>query len=226
MKPIALLVWFAVSTPAATIPAGETTAVLHSGDSLAFEILTSNFGYNAARFGLPRNPTDVSFTFITAPVDSQVPFSAWLQSPDGTTAVPFSGLLYFSSAWFAGSQYIGFVSTISGYLHLSQADSAGIFGSGSATLLLVDDGPEITLGLPPNSLYRDLTVTLTGGPLGVGAMSQAVRFQVAVPEPGCFLLLTLTYLSAIFAWASVRRRQLAHAAIAIFLPYLRITSGL
>ena len=44
------------------------SAVVGSGDALAFEIGTWNFGVNAARFGLAQYPAAISFTFITASI--------------------------------------------------------------------------------------------------------------------------------------------------------------
>jgi len=182
--PVLLL---AMSLPAATISDTDTTADLHSGDALTFQVLTWNFGFNAARFGLPHYPTDISFSFVTAPADGDVPFSAWIQAPDGSTALPFAGALFFAPGLLSSTQYSGEVSTLSGYLHLTSVQSNAIFSTGSAILLLVDDGSDITLGLPPNTLHNDLRVSLSGGPLSVGALSAAVNLQIGVPEPSMWV---------------------------------------
>jgi hypothetical protein len=220
MRLIVPFVWFVVSLPAATIAGTDTSAILHTGDSLAFQILTWNFGYNAARFHLPRNPTDISFTFISAPVDSDVPFSAWLESPDGTTNLPFAGPLHFTQGWFSSSQYIGFVSTLSGYLHLATTESIALFATGSATLRLRNNGPDIAIGLLNNNLQISLTggplsvgaipqsVSLTGGSLKVGAIPQAVSFQTNVPEPRNLLLMAAIACAALsFGHFRVRNRD-------------------
>lgn len=182
--PVLLL---AVSLPAATIGDTDTIADLHSGDALAFQVLTWNFGFNAARFGLPRYPTDIGFSVVTAPVDGDVPFSAWIEAPDGSSALPFAGSMFFTPGLLSSTQYTGDVSTLSGYLHLTATQSNAIFGTGSAILLLVDDGGDITLGLPPNTLHNDLRVSLSGGPLSVGALAGAVNLQIGVPEPSMWV---------------------------------------
>jgi hypothetical protein len=193
MKFLAPLLLLALSLPAATISSSDTTALLHPGDGLAFDILTGNFGFNAARFGLPALPTEISFTFVSASVGGKVPFTAWLESPDGSVQVPFAGPLFFTPGLLSSSQYSGTVSTLSGYLHLTTAQSAAIFHTGSATILLVDGGSDITLGLLPNTLRQDLWVGLAGGPLSVGALSGAVNFETAVPEPTMLLPLLLVF---------------------------------
>ena len=183
MKLPGLLMLIVLPLGAATVSDTDTSVLLHAGDSLAFEVLTWNFGFNAARFGLPAYPTDVTFTFVSAPVPADAAVSAWLESPDGGTYVPFAGSTAFLPGLFSSSQFSGIVSTLQGYMHLSPSDSAAIFQTGAAELILVNDGPDLLLGLPPNTLRHDLSVSLTGGPLSVGAMSASVTFQQAVPEP-------------------------------------------
>src|ERR1035437_10971995 len=54
---------------AATVDvSSETSTVVHTGDTLAFELLTWNYGVNAASFGLPRYPTVVNFELVSAPL--------------------------------------------------------------------------------------------------------------------------------------------------------------
>jgi hypothetical protein len=170
---------------AATI--GDSSATLLPGDSLAFQILTWNFGFNAARYGLDPYPSDVSFTFATAASGAPARVTALLESPDGSTVVTFDGPLDFTPGFFAGSQYRGAVSTLRGFLQLSPELSADIFRTGSARLILRNDGTDLQLGLPPNTLRQDLAATLSGGPLSVGAPASAITVQTAVPEPAMLL---------------------------------------
>src|ERR1017187_4123031 len=39
----------------------ETSILVHTGDTLIFQVSTGSFGVNAAAFGLPLYPEDVSF---------------------------------------------------------------------------------------------------------------------------------------------------------------------
>src|SRR5437899_3888386 len=118
MKLVVLLL-LAVSLPAATIGDTDTSVLLHQGEGLAFEILTWNFGFNATRFGLPSYPTEISFSFVTAPVSGDLPFSALLRSSDGSAALRFPDSLYFTPRLFYSSQlYLSF-STLDAYLQLA-----------------------------------------------------------------------------------------------------------
>jgi hypothetical protein len=191
MKTLALMLLFAVSLPAITISAGDTTVLLHPGDGLEFQIFTWNFSCNAARYGSPTYPTDVSFSFITAPIPLDDEFSAWLESPDGSVAIPFTGSLFFEPGFFSSSRFSGPISILSAYLHLTPAEASAVFQSGSAAILLVNDGSDITLGFPPNTLRQDLWVTLSGGPLTVGALSNAASIQPNIPEPAMVLPILL-----------------------------------
>ena len=63
-----LAILAAPSIGAATIDvSAETSAVVHTGDTLVFHLLTWNFGVNAAAFGLPEYPTEVNFALVSAP---------------------------------------------------------------------------------------------------------------------------------------------------------------
>ena len=67
----------------AIVDATSTASILlQPGDSLAFQVMSWNFGFNAARFGLDPYSTDVSFTFVTAPIGAEASISAWLESPN------------------------------------------------------------------------------------------------------------------------------------------------
>src|ERR1039458_10810242 len=66
---------------AATVDvSSETSTVVHTGDTLAFELLTWNYGVNAASFGLPIYPTDVNFELVSAPLSMAGGFAVTLES--------------------------------------------------------------------------------------------------------------------------------------------------
>jgi len=178
MRYLPLVMLLAAPCRAGTISDTDTTLLLHSGDSLSFEILTWNFSFHAARLGTFRYPTDLSFTFVTAPVDAPASLSVWLDS------VPVAGPLTFTTGFYSGSQYRGPVSMVQGYLHLDPALSAEIVASGAVDFIIRNDGAELLLGLPPNTLRQDLSLSLSGGPLSVGTFATSVSLNNSVPEPG------------------------------------------
>ena len=183
MRTAVLLALVAGPLSAAAIDSSGKTATLHSGDALAFQILTSNFGVHAAHYGLSPYPTDVDFIFVTAPLADAGSMSAVLESGDGAVSVAFGGPYFFAPGLYSSGPYSGAVSILEGHLHLDDAQSAAIFGSGTATLVLTDEGGDLELGLAPNPLRRDLFVSLSSGELSVGAISGTVAAETAVPEP-------------------------------------------
>src|ERR1017187_10323054 len=65
----------------------ETSIVVHTGDSLIFQLLTWNFGVNAARQNLSPDPTDVNFALVSDQLSGAAGFAASVESADGTVAV-------------------------------------------------------------------------------------------------------------------------------------------
>ena len=161
-----------------------TTAAVLTGDSLSFEVFTWNFAVNAAQFGLSPYPTDVWFTFVAAPLDGPAEFEAALQSEDGSVSAGFGGPLSFTTGTFTGSGYQGAVATLQGYLHLSPHLSTELFGGPSMRLMLRNTGLDVTLGLAPYTLPQELFVTLSAGPLSVGALPGAVTLEKAPLQEG------------------------------------------
>ena len=183
MKTAVLLALLAGPLSTAAIDKSGTSAALHPGDALVFEILTANFGVQAAHHGLSADPTDVSFIFVTAPLAGAGSMSAVLESGDGAASAAFTGSYSFTPGLYSSGPYSGAVSVLEGYLHLDDAQSAAIFGSGTAELVLTNEGGDLLLGLPPNTLRRDLIVSLSSAGLSVGAISATVAAVTAVPEP-------------------------------------------
>jgi hypothetical protein len=200
MRFLVLMLLAAGNLSAGAISDAESSVLLHQGDSLIFQIQTSSFSYNAARFGLAAGPTDIGFSFISAPGAASGTMSLWLDQ------VPLSGALTFTDGQYTGSQYRGAVSTLQAFLHLTPGLSTQILSSAAIDLTLRNEGADLVLGLPPNSLRQDLSVSLTGGPLTVGALATGVTLDSA-PEPAPFVLILLPAALMIFA----RFRRVAQA---------------
>src|SRR5215471_7332486 len=182
MKLPLLLAAIAIRLSAGAIPASDTAVLLHRGDSLIFDIPADNFAFNAARYGLDPYPSAIGFTFMTVPLEAPGTFSAWLDS------VPFAGPLRFGPGYYSSSVYAGPVSVMQSSLQLAPADAADLFSPGLVHLVLRNDGEDVLLGLPPNTLLQDLTVSFIGGPLSVGGRAAAAAVG-AVPEPGTPVLM-------------------------------------
>jgi hypothetical protein len=159
---------------------GDTSAVVRTGESLVFQLLTWNYGMNAAAFGLPVYPADVNFALVSAGLPSKMSgageFAATLESADHAVSAAF-GDLTFSPGYFEGSGYAGAVSTLQGYLHLSPQLSKALFSASSAVLVLRNEGPDVTVGLAPYMLRQSLYASLSGGPLSVGAVPILVDLE-------------------------------------------------
>ncbi len=150
----------------------QTSAVMHTGDTLVFQLSTWNFAANTAAFGLPAYPAAVNFALVSAPLGGAGTFAATLESADGSVSVAF-GDLAFATGYFQGTGYTGEVSTLQGYLPLSPVLSGELFNGSAAFILLRNEGPDVTLGLAPYVLRQDLYASLVGW--------SAVRWCIAWP---------------------------------------------
>jgi hypothetical protein len=154
----------------------QTSAVMHTGDTLILQLSTWNFAANTAAFGLPAYPAAVNFALLSAPLVGAGTFAATLQSADGSVSVAL-GDLAFATGYFQGTGYTGEVSTLQGYLPLSPVLSAELFNGSTAFILLRNEGPDVTLGLAPYVLRQDLYASLSDGPLSVGALPGLVDLE-------------------------------------------------
>jgi hypothetical protein len=187
-----LFFWLAaLPLSAGTIDVSQAVTVqLRPGDALVFDIPSWNYTLNAAAFSLPLYPTAINFVLISAS-DVSATFEARLQSSDGVFSEILGAPLSFSAGVLSSSAYSGPVSTMEGGFQLTTQNSQEIFGGpGEATLTLRNLGPAVVLGVPSNmpntTLGQDLFVSLSGGPLAVGALHGAVLLQPSlapVPEP-------------------------------------------
>ena len=194
------------------------STVVHAGETLAFQLLTWNYGVNAAAVGLPLYPTAVSFDLVSAPLSLAGGFTVTLESADQTVSVAFDSLTV-GPGYIQGTDYTGAVSTVRGYLQLSPSFSEALFSDGSVFLALRNEGQDVTVGLAPYAMRRDVYASLSGGPLSVGALPGVVNLESpvgllrtdSVPEPlsGGLLLgggALLCGLSLVLARASRGRR--------------------
>jgi PEP-CTERM motif len=177
-----LAIFAAQTLPAASIfdVSSNIRTSITTGDTLAFQVLSSNFAPNALSFGQSIYPTVVTFALVTAPITGAVTgagdFEATLQSADGSVSIAFGSPLAFTNGSLQSSGYAGAVSTLNGYLNLSPLLSEALF-SASPVLTLTYAGPDITLGLDPYTLRQELYVSLGSGPLTVGALHGPVTLQ-------------------------------------------------
>jgi len=202
-----LLLLLAAPLGAGTIDAsGAATVLLAPGDSLVFGIPSWNYSTHAAHFGLPLNPTDVSFALVSAVSDGSGMFEAELRSGDGSFSMALGAPLSFAAGVLSSSNYAGPVSTLEASFHLNAHLSQQIFGNSYAELTLRNLGPAVRVGLPPNTLGQDLSVSLSGGSLSVGALHGAVMQATAatVPEPQSAVFLLV---GGVLLWLSRIRRK-------------------
>ena len=188
-------------------------------------------GVHAAGQNLSPYPTDVNFALVSDPLSGAAGFAASVESADGTVSVALDNLI-FGLGNLQSSGYTGTVSVLQGALHLSSLlDSAGLFSGSSVAVALLNEGPDVTVGLAPYLLRQDLFASLSGGPLSVGAIPGSVELESPdqpvnlthfgpaaifaadseVPEPQTFGLLfgggaLLCGLSAVLARVSRRRK--------------------
>src|SRR5260370_21251640 len=123
----------------------DTSAVLHTGDTLVFQLLSWNFAVDAPAFGLPAYPAEVNFALVSAPLGAAGEFAATLKSADRSVFVAFRDLT-FGPGYFHGSGHAGEVLPLHRYLSLSPVLSEELFHAPSAFIVLRQQSPEVTLG--------------------------------------------------------------------------------
>jgi len=183
----------AAGAQAATIDVSlQTSQVLQSGDSLAFLFTDSSFAQFASGMGLAAYPSQIFFNLISSPVGSAGQFTVELESENGSASSMFPGPVEWTSGVVQTSVYSGTASVLTDSLTLTNTLSQGIFAGSEAELILTYTGPGVTVGLTGNSLKRDLTISLMGGPLSIGAMDYDVTLDQgaasAAPEPDSALI--------------------------------------
>ncbi len=152
----------------------DASVVVHTGDTLVFQLLTSNFAADAATLRLPVQPTGIYFAFATSPLSGAGSFAATLESADRLASVAFGELTFGAGSLDRGGNGQD-VSVLES--SLSQLDSKALFGEPSVFIALRNDGPEVTLGVPSFAMRQDMFATLSGGSLQVGAIPTSVELE-------------------------------------------------
>src|SRR4249920_3182785 len=92
---LCLAIFSGPSIGAATIDvSSDASAMVRTGDTLVFHLLTWNYAVDAAAFGLPLYPSEVSFALVSAPVGLGGEFTATLESADRGVSVAFGDLTF------------------------------------------------------------------------------------------------------------------------------------
>jgi len=173
------------------------TQELESGDSLAFLFTDSSYAQFASGMGMPAYPSQIFFDLISAPVGSAGQFTVALESGDGSASSVSLAPVDWSIGVVETSEYGGTASIVTDSLTLSSTLSQAIFAGSWAELILKYTGPDVTVGLPGYPLKNDLTISLVGGPLSIGALDQDVTLNdgldpaSVVPEPDSGMLIVV-----------------------------------
>jgi hypothetical protein len=152
----------------------DTSVVVHTGDTLVFQLLTSSFAADAAALRLPVQPDGISFALATSPLSGAGSFAATLQSADGLASLAFGELTFGTGSLDRGGDGQD-VSVLES--SLSQLDSKTLSGEPFVFIALRNDGPEVKLGIPSFPMRQDMFATLSGGSLQVGAIPTSVELE-------------------------------------------------
>ncbi len=204
---------------------------MHAGDSLAIQAGSSNYAFNAARYGISSPyPGQVSLMIGGLPASgpmAAVPgtsmvyttgilFSGTLESLDGSIVIPLvdpsaqrlglpAGDLVLEPSYRSGGTYTGPTSVLTGSAAISSPEAAALFGSGEFLLRIRDLSGGTTFGFAGSPIAGALSVSLSSvdGGFSVGAVPQQVNLQ-QTPEPGTLALPLLGLLATVLG---ARRRR-------------------
>lgn len=202
-----ILAAVAVAVPALAGTINVTNAgslEVGSGDELRFNFQAWNF----AQYTQGSLPSRVSFMFSVLPLGGTAPqFQAWLENGDQSYLVSFDNPVTVGTGAMKSQYYQGSVNAFSDSQSFSSAAANALFGANgtaTATLVLRDLGGSANLQLPGYSIAQAMTISLSNGTVGMGAVRGAVYLeQVALglvpavggafaalptPEPGAFTL--------------------------------------
>jgi hypothetical protein len=222
---------FAMLLAALTLHAGvidvssSESVLVSGGDTLSFELFTGSYRSAARQFGLALDPAVLRFALVTAPLTSGQEFSATLRSADSTVFLEQGGPLDFDFGTYASSRFQGDVSILQGQFLLDSREAGRLLQSRTLWLEFTNLGGNLELGLEPLTLGRSLYVSLSGGPLSVGALNGTVLLQqpdlrsssriiveglqqngfTATPEPGSAWTMLLGGVLLLGFSASIRR---------------------
>ena len=163
----------ALPLAAATIDVtAQPSLLLRPGDAIEF---TFSSGSYRARTGLA--PERLGFMLASLPFAPGASFTATLESSDRSLSAAF-GSVAVASGSFHGSLYRGAISAISGSLEIPSG-MASVFSGPAALLVLRNTGAEVTLGVPPYALSRDLSISLSRKGISVGGTVVAATLETA-----------------------------------------------
>src|SRR5260370_16842981 len=183
LPPRILALAFATFTlHAGTMDVSSSESVLvGAGDTLSFELFTGSYSAAAQQFGLSPYAQMLRFCLVSAPTGPGEQFSATLRTADASVSLELGDTLDFAPGFLSSTGFQGAVSTLQGQFHLDSQLSQDLFSSGPVWLVLTNLGSDLTLGLPALLLTHDLSASLSGGPLSVGAITCDVLLQHPVP---------------------------------------------
>jgi hypothetical protein len=170
----------ATTLSASTIDVSSNSSqLLQNGDSLEFLFSAASYANYATQMGTSPYPDSIDFVFSSLPVNTAGEFTVEIASFSGAASVSFAAPLSWTVGYSQNSQYTGATSAIVGLLDLSDLESQSLFSSPYADLVLTYSGPTITVGNPGYTLPHDLTVSLLGDSMSIGAMVYTAGYESA-----------------------------------------------
>jgi hypothetical protein len=136
----------------------------------------------AQQLGLSQDAEVLCFALMTAPLETGQEFSATLRSADASVSLALDHSLDFTAGYYSSSAFHGAVSTLQGQFRFDSAEAQDLLQSGTMWIDFTNLGGDLTLGLEPLTLNRELYASLSGGPLSVGATNGAVLLEHPLPR--------------------------------------------
>jgi hypothetical protein len=165
----------------------QSSQWLDNGHSPEFIFSSRSSANYASGLGISPYPGSIDFTFASLPVNGAGQFTAELESTDGTAAVWFPDALSRSSGYAHPSAYSSPVSAIASSLTLSNTISRAVSSNSEADLVLTYPGSDVDIGIQGDTLPQDRMLSLSGGPMGIGAMVYSVSFADGGDGEGGFV---------------------------------------
>lgn len=161
----------------------QSFQTLQSGNTLSFLFSDSSYSRLAGQLGISPYPAQIDFLFLSTSPISSGDFTANLESLDGSASIAIPGAFEWQTSYVSFWQYAGPVSSVSGLLSLSPADSQAIFENNYAQLVLTYTGEPVTVGLGGYALPNAMFVSESGGPIsGIGAMVYSATYDPPSPN--------------------------------------------
>ena len=181
-----------------------TGQVLNPQDQLLFTISDWSYQVQAAQRGLSPYPVHIAFQLISEPQSPTGDFTAVLESADGSVAVDFPGSFEWLPGRYQSSGYTGPISALYGALDLPAGLAEELFSGTFVVLALENQGAPVAVGLPPNKLGTELSVSFSAPGLGVSVPVVRTEYQdppATAPEPDSGRAL---FVAGVFLYAAGR----------------------